>query len=432
MKAESEITPKRIRRFGKPFVVVIGAGFAGLEAAKRLKGQDVEVLMIDKNNFHLFQPLLYQVATAGLDPTAVAYPVRAILRESSNVHFRVADVNKINRKDQTLNTSIGTIGYDFLIVATGSETNFFGQESTRRSAHELKTLKDGVSLRNHVLLSFEKAVSEKDEKERLAFKTIVIIGGGATGVELAGAYAELVRHVIRKDFPMLDTSQIKILLLEGSSSLLPGFPGSLRDEAYRKLKRMGIKVKLNCLVSSVEGDMIHLKDGGVIKAKNIVWTAGVKGQALANNLTEDKAKNGRVKVSDMLHLPDDEKVFIAGDLSYVEPGYPLMAPVAIQQGRCAAENVLRSARGELLKGFKYKDRGMMATIGRKSAVASVYGISFKGFFAWLVWLFVHILWLIGFRNKLIALINWSYNYFTYERGVRLITGDSNSKKSAKS
>jgi NADH:ubiquinone reductase (H+-translocating) len=408
-------------RPGKPLVVIIGAGFGGLEAAKCLKGKDVEVLLIDRNNYHLFQPLLYQVATAGLEPNAIAYPVRAILRGAKNIHFRVAEVYRIDRPKKTLSTSIGPIGYDYLLVSAGNRTNFFGNQKLSENCFELKSLNDAIDLRNHVLTCFEKALAEKELEKRRSYKTIVIVGGGPTGVELAGAYAELARHVLTKDFPMLDLSQVSIILLESGNSLLAAFPETLRGETFSKLIELGVDVRLNSAVAGVENGTVLMKTGETIKAETVIWAAGVQGVNLSDGLTDKPAKGSRVPVTPQLHLLDGKNVFVIGDLALASPDDPLMAPVAIQQARCAANNIMNSIQGKSLVIFRYKNRGMMATIGRKAAVATIYGSNFRGLMAWLIWLLIHILWLIGFRNKLIVLIDWAYNYFTYERGVRLIT-----------
>jgi NADH dehydrogenase len=402
-------------------LVIIGAGFGGLEAAKRLRGSELEVLVMDRNNYHLFQPLLYQVATAGLEPESIAYPVRSIFRRSSNVHFRLAEITSIDRCRKRVHGDFGSAAYDKLLVASGSSTNFFGNRSLEGKTLEIKSLNNAVDIRNQVLGVFEEAVGMEEGPDRDAMTRIVVVGGGPTGVELAGAFCELVHHALDRDFPTVDLSKVEILLIEATDHLLDGFHPGLCEEARRRLERMGVEVRTDAKVVHVEGDRVDFENGETLRARTVVWSAGVKASPLAHELTDSPAKGGRVPVTPALHLPDDPDVFVVGDLAHLEPGYPMMAPVAIQQARTVADNLQRQLEGRPLRPFRYTDRGMMATIGRKAAVATVFGRPIKGHPAWLVWLIVHLVWLIGFRNRLVVMINWIFRYLRYEQGVRLIT-----------
>jgi len=416
-------------RTGRPRVVIVGAGFGGLNAARALAKADVDVLLLDHNNYHGFWPLLYQVATAGLEKEAIAYPVRAILRRQSNADFRMAHVESVDLDKRLVLTGTGSqpIPYDYLILAAGSADNYFGNNALARNTLGLKDLSDAETLRNHVLGAFERAAAEPDPETRRSLLTFVIIGGGPTGVEMAGALSELFRHVLRKDYPTLDIGQTSILLLEASDRILAAFPESLQRAAKRKLIRMGVQIKLGMAVESVEDGTVSLKDGSQIHAGTVVWAAGVRSSMLADTLGAEQARNARVKILPTLNLAQHPEVFVVGDMAYLEgykgkDAYPMVAQVAIQQGKRAARNIISHIAGRSLASFRYFDYGTMATIGRSSAIFDAFGIHLSGRLAWLGWLFIHIIYLIGFRNRVIVLFNWAVNYFTYERGVRLITG----------
>ncbi|HXH22418.1 MAG TPA: NAD(P)/FAD-dependent oxidoreductase [Dehalococcoidia bacterium] len=405
--------------------MIIGAGFAGLEAARRLSRTEAEVLLVDRRNFHTFTPLLYQVATAGLEPDSIVKPVRSILRRAPNVRFVMADVASIDLARRQLQTSAGKVRYDYLIVATGSAVNYFGQESLSRWALPLKDLDDAIALRSHVLASFEAAALERDREARRRLTTVVVCGGGPTGVELAGALQELKQHVLRRDFPELALSEdsARVVLLEAADALLPGFPSSLQDAAARQLREIGVDVRLGSPVTGAGEAGVRLASGEVIPAGTVVWVAGVLGAGPEGLDLSGRARRARVEPT--LQLTDAPEVLVAGDLAYLEDGgraLPMMAPVAIQEGRAAAENVLRLIRGESPRPFRYKDRGLMATIGRTRAVAFLPPLCLSGPPAWLVWLAVHLFWLIGFRNKFLVLVDWAWNYLLYEQGSRVIAG----------
>jgi NADH dehydrogenase len=406
-----------------PRVVILGAGFGGLWAARSLAHARAEVTLLDRNNYHTFLPLLYQVAAAELAPEDIAYPVRSILRKLPNVHFFLADVQRIEFSSRTIATDGPAIGYDYLILATGSVTHFFGVPGAAEHAFPLKTLEQGITLRNQILCCFERALHEQDRDRRKRLLTFTIVGGGPTGVEFAGALAELIRGPQVKDYQQLDFHEVRVVLLEAMQTLLSGLPKKLCTYAQDRLHRMGVELHLGAMVSEVTGHYVKLKDGTVISTETIVWTAGVRGDPRALLWELPTSAGGRVHVLPTLQLADHPEVFVVGDLVHVEKlgrPLPMIAPVAIQQGTSAARNILRHMRGEAPVPFHYRDRGTMATIGRNAAVAHFAGFAVSGFAAWVVWLSVHLVKLIGFRNRLLVLINWAWDYLFYERAVRLI------------
>lgn len=415
------------RGTGRPRVVIVGAGFGGINAAHVLAKTDVEALLIDKNNYHGFWPLLYQVATAGLEPESIAYPVRAIFRKYRNISFRMATVSGVDFDKKLVLTDNGPAPYDYLILAAGSTNNYFGNNTLAQQTYGLKDIDDAERLRNELLSAFEKAASEPDPERRQKLLTFVIIGGGPTGMELSGAFSELIYGVLRKDYPTLDVSQARVILLEASDKILAAFPESLQKSALRKLKSMNVEVRMGVPVASVESGKVILNDGSEIHASLVIWAAGVRAAALTDTLGAELARGARVKVQPTLNLAAHPEVFVIGDMAYLEgykkgEAYPMVAQVAIQQGKSAARNILEQARGRPMRPFHYFDQGTMATIGRRAAVMDAFGVRLSGRLAWFGWLFIHIMYLIGFRNRLIVLTNWAFNYFTFERGVRLITG----------
>ncbi len=404
-----------------PRVVIVGAGFAGLWAARELARAPVDVVLIDRNNYHTFLPLLYQVAAAEVEPEAIVYPVRSIFRHVRNVRFTMADVSDIDFQKRLLRTPNRAIPYDFLLLATGSTTHFFGTLGAPEFAFPLKTLEQGIVLRNHILRCFERAVDEPDPAQRQRRLTFAIVGGGPTGVEFAGALAELIRGPLRKDYPTLDLHEARIVLLEAADTLLPGLPERVRSYALRRLHGMGVETRLTSLVSQITRQSAQLKEGTVISTETVVWTAGVRGDPLVENRGLALARAGRVVVLPTLQVAGHPEVYAVGDLACNESeALPMIAPVAIQQGIAAAQNISRQIAGDAPVPFSYRDRGTMVTIGRNAAVAVLFGRAFTGFPAWVLWLGVHLFNLIGFRNRLIVLISWAWDYFFFERAVRLI------------
>jgi NADH dehydrogenase len=401
----------------RPTVVIVGAGFGGLRAARALRKAPVDIVLLDRHNYHLFQPLLYQVATAGLEPEQIARPVRAILRGQKNFEFRMVEVTGIDLAAKQVATNSGSVHYDYLILAAGGETNYFGMESMVRHGLGLKSVLDALAIRNHVLYGFERATLEQDAGQRRAW---------LTGVEMAGALSELIRLVLVKDYPRLNVKDVRILLLEATDRLLAPMPERLREAAAETLWRKHVEVRFNAVVEEYDGTRVRLKGGEVIPARTLVWAAGVKAVSLTDRLGIPTARQGRVAVTPALHLPDHPDVYVVGDAAYLETHgapLPMMAPVAIQLAQTAAANIVRRLAGERPIAFRYKNPGSLATIGRNAAVAHVGGFAFKGFIAWVVWLIVHIVQLIGFRNKLFVMMNWAWDYFFYERAARLITSE---------
>ena len=408
---------------GRPRVVVAGAGFGGLWAARALEGRDVDVFLLDRNNYHTFFPLLYQVAAAELGPTEIAYPVRSILRGASNVSFRMATVRGLDLGARELLTDLGPVAYDRLILALGSEPAFFGVEGAERHAFPLRWMDQAMPLRHHILSRFESAAHEADPERRRALLTFAIVGGGPTGVEFAGALAELVYGPLRTDYPMLRQGDIRVVLVEMMDRLLGGMPEKLGAYALERLEHQGVEVLLESTVERVTAATLELEEQAAVATETVVWTAGVQGDPRVAEWGLPVGRGGRVPVTPALHLEDHPEVYVVGDLAYLEEeGEPLpqVAPVALQQGEHAAANALRSLRGEDLLPFDFDDPGMLAVIGRSSGVAHVWGRAFTGFTAWVLWLAVHIVKLIGFRNRLLVLVNWAWNYISYERAVRLI------------
>jgi NADH:ubiquinone reductase (H+-translocating) len=409
----------------RPRVVVVGAGFGGLQAATKLAGQAVDVLLIDRNNYHGFWPLLYQVATAELDASHIAQPVRQLVRGKANLRFNLATVQRVDRERRLVITDRGDYPYDELIVAAGSVSNFFGLQEVAKHSFDLKDLPETIALRNQLLGCFEHADDETDPVRVQQLLTFVIVGGGPTGVELAGAISEMVRHVLSKDFPTINIQeQVRVVLVEMADRVLLPFPPKLSRKAQRTLQKLGVELRFNTSVVDYQDGVLRFKDGSTLPTETVIWAAGIKGNPLGEQLGVPLQRGGRVKVTPALHLPEDPRVWVIGDMSLVEEhgGKPLpqLATVAMQQGRHVAQNIANKIARRPLKPFRYTDKGSMATVGRNSAVARVFGMNWSGFIAWVLWLVVHVYYLIGFRNRLMVLFSWAYNYLTYDRSTRAI------------
>lgn len=409
-----------------PKVVIVGAGFGGLWAARTLARKPVDVTLLDRNNYHTFFPLLYQVAAAELVPTDIAHPVRSIFRRAPNVHVRMAEMTGLDLDARAVHTDRGTLPYDYLVLALGSEPSFFGVEGAAEHAFPLRWMDDAVPLRHHVLTRFEAASTAEGER-RARLLTFVVVGGGPTGVEYAGALSELIFGPLLRDFPDIAADEVRIELVEAAAALLGGMPAKLGRYAEERLARRRVRVRTRTTVEAVEATGVRLSGAERIATETVVWTAGVRGDPRAAEWGLPVGRGGRVPVGEALSLAGRPEVFVIGDLAYGEDAqgrpFPQVAQVAIQQGRRAAKNILALAAGGTPQPFRYKDPGMLAVIGRNAAVAHVFGLAFRGLTAWLLWLGIHISWLIGFRNRALVLLNWGWNYVFYGRAVRLILSE---------
>ena len=410
----------------QPRVVVIGGGFGGIQFMKHLRIKDVQVVMLDRHNYHTFQPLLYQVATAGLEPDSIAAPLRKVFDDKKNFFFRMAKVESISPDEQLVNTNIGRIHYDYLIIATGTHTNYFGNEKIRNLAFPLKQVPQALNLRSQILQNFEKAVTSDDKEEIDRLTNFVVVGGGPTGVELAGALGELKKYVLPRDYPDLDFNWMKVYLIEGLDRLLPPMSEESGKQAQKDLEqRFDTIVKLNTMVEDYDGYEVSLSTGEKIIAETLIWAAGVTGRVV-KGLDKAEIERSRYRVDAFNRVNGYDNVFAVGDIAYMEQedfpkAHPQVAPVAMQQGEHLAKNLKLLLQGKAMKPFAYFDKGTMATIGRNRAVADLpNGMKFSGLPAWLAWMFVHLMYLISFRQKFVTLSNWVWNYFTYDRGTRLI------------
>src|SRR5437016_178443 len=408
----------------KPRVVIIGAGFGGLEAAKKLSCEAVRVTVVDRTNYHLFQPLLYQVATAALSPADIAAPVRAVLSKFKNVEVILAEVQAVDVDAKKVKTADLELDYDYLIVATGARHSYFGHNDWEKLAPGLKSLEDAIELRRRILLAFEYAEKTDDEAARKAAMTFVIIGGGPTGVEMAGAIAEISRYTLARDFRHIDPSKARVILIESEPRVLAAFPEDLQESAMKQLRDLGVEVRTGVRASDLTEEGLKVGDE-YIRARVKIWAAGNNASFVGKSLDVPIDRAGRVIVNDDLTIPGHAEVQVIGDLANYsqQTGEPLpgVSPVAMQQGRHAARNILRMITNRKPRRFRYWDKGSMATIGRNKAVADLNFVHLSGLPAWLVWLFVHIIFLVGFRNRLAVLFQWAWAYFTFNKGARLIT-----------
>ena len=415
-------------------VVIVGGGFGGLHAALSLGDPSVRVTLIDKRNFHLFQPLLYQVATGGLSPADISSPLRSILNKQRNTKVLMGEVRDIDPHQQKITLNKGEITYDTLIVATGVSHHYFGNEQWAPTAPGLKTVEDALEMRRRIFMAFEAAEKETDPEKRRAWLTFVVVGGGPTGVELAGAIAELAYSTLKKDFRNIDTAEAKIVLVEGMDRVLPPYPPELSAKAEASLVELGVKVQTKALVTNIADNTVTIRQGEqteTVAARTILWAAGVKASAMGKILAEHTGveldRVGRVMVEPDLSIKDYPQIFVIGDLAnFTKPdGKPLpgVAPVATQEGKYVADLILKRLQSQTMPAFEYYDAGSLSVIGRHSAVADFGKIKLSGFLAWLIWVFVHIYYLIEFDSKLVVFIQWTWSYFTRKRGARLITGD---------
>lgn len=408
-----------------PRIVIIGCGFGGLELAKQLHNEDVQIVMIDKNNYHTFQPLLYQVATAGLEADSIAYPIRQIFKGQKNFHFRWGNVEHIDTAAQKVITSIGELKYDVLVMATGSTTNFFGNKQFEQQAMTMKSVTEALNLRSLTLQNFEKALLTKDLKEQEALMTFVVVGGGPTGVELAGALSELKTHVLPNDYPELDFKKMRVILMENGGEVLQVMAESNRKRALDYLEELGAEVWTNTALTNYDGNIAETKTGKQIHTHNLIWTAGVKGVLINGIPAEAVNPRSRIVVDEYCKVKGFENIYAIGDVAamYVEKyphGHPQVAPVAVQMGQLVGENYMRAKKGKPLEKFEYFDKGSMATVGRNRAVVEVGKVRFGGLLGWLAWMFLHLMLLVGFRNRVVVFINWLWNYVSYNRNIRLI------------
>jgi NADH dehydrogenase len=406
-----------------PRVVIVGGGFGGLYAAKALRTAPVSVTLIDRRNHHVFQPLLYQVATAGLSAIDIGEPIRRILRKQQNTEVQLAEVVSVDLDEQQVTLADGNrVAYDFLIVATGATDSYFGHKDWAAHAPGLKSIEDALEIRRRVLTAFEQAELARDAGVRSSLLTFAVIGGGPTGAELAGALAELSRHTLRDEFRNFDAGDARVVLIEAGERILSGYPSRLSAQARRQLDRLGVEIRTGAPVTHVDAEGVRLGEER-IPCRTILWAAGVAASGLGASLGADLDRAGRVLVEPDLTVPGHREVFVVGDLARVAQdgkALPGIAPAAVQMGRHAADSIVRVVQGEQSRAFRYVDRGMMATLGRSSAIAVIRGIRLWGLPAWLAWLFIHILFLIGFRNRAVVLFEWTRSYLTYSRSARLI------------
>ena len=409
-----------------PRVVVIGGGFAGLAVIKGLQKQDLQVVLIDKHNYHTFQPLLYQVATGGLEPDSIAFPLRKTINNLENYFFRLTEVTNILPEKNTIETSIGSLEYDYLVIATGSKTNFFGNKNVEKNAMEMKSVPQSLNIRSLIIENFEEALLTSNLEERQALMNFVIVGGGPTGVELAGALAEMKKAILPKDYPDLDIRQMQINLIQGSDRLLDAMGPQSSKKAEEFLVKLGVNVWKNNYVKDYDGLTVTTNTEKSFRASTVIWAAGVMGDVINGLATEAVVQRGtRFKVDSYNRVNGYKNIFAIGDVAAMssekyEHGHPMMAQPAIQQGKLLAKNILAQLKGKELKPFVYHDKGSMATIGRNKAVVDLPNFKFQGVFAWFVWMFVHLFSLIGFRNKAVVFMNWVYNYIRFDRETRLI------------
>lgn len=407
-------------------IVIIGGGFAGIALVKKLRNKKLQVVLLDKHNYHTFQPLLYQVATGGLEAGSIAYPIRKVIQEYKDFYFRLTSVKEIDTENQKIISEIGDLNYDYLVIATGSKTNYFGNKEIERHSMSMKTIPQSLNIRSLILENFEQAVLVKDETERNALINFVLVGAGPTGVELAGALAEMKRAILQKDYPDLDIDKMKINLIQSGDRILNTMSEKSSEAAEKFLLKLGVKIWKNVRVTNYDGRMITTNTDLTLDSATVIWTAGVQGAKIAGIDSKsliDKAE--RIRVNECNQVVGYDNIFAIGDIASMESeeypqGHPMVAQPAMQQGKLLGENLIRLINKEAMKPFEYNDKGSMATIGRNLAVVDLPNYHFNGFFAWFVWMFVHLFSLIGFKNKAVVFLNWVYNYIRFDREGRLI------------
>jgi NADH:ubiquinone reductase (H+-translocating) len=408
-------------------IIIIGGGFAGVQLIENIDDTLFDVLLIDKLNHHQFQPLYYQVATSQLEPSSISFPLRKIFQKKKNLQIRMADVSRIDTYNKNVITSIGTFNYDYLAIAIGCKTNFFGNKDLEKYTYGLKTTYDAIKIRNSILQSFEDSIS-MNEKDKEYLFNIVIVGAGPTGVELSGAFAEIKKNILPKDFPLIDFSSLNIILLEGSAHTLNNMSDLAKKASENYLKALGVKVLTNTMVKNYDGKILVLSNGENIKSKHVIWAAGVTGNSIQGMDKKIVMQNGRIKVNRYNEVYNYSDIYAIGDIAYMETpiypkGHPQVANVAINQAKNLAENFKKITQQKKLKEYEYKNLGSMATIGKHKAVVDLPFASFKGYFAWYIWMFLHLMLILSVRNKIIIFINWTVTYFTKDTSLRLILKD---------
>lgn len=416
-----------IERNDKKRVVIVGGGFAGIKLARSLDTKLFQVILIDKNNYHQFPPLIYQIATAGLNPSSISFPIRKLFENKKDLHFRMAEFRSVNPTENIIQTSIGKIDYDYLIFANGTKTNFFGNKNIEEIAIPMKTVSDSMGLRNSLLASFERSVTCSTIEERDALLNIVIVGGGPSGVEIAGAIAEMKHYVLPKDYPDMNTDLVKITLIQGTERLLQAMSEKASKKSLNFLEKMGVQIKLNTLVTDYKDGAVLLNDGSKISTKNLIWVGGVTAESVLGLPKENFGRGGRIIVDDHNQVINQNNIYAIGDIAIMNDfdpnfkgGHPQMAQPAIQQGELLAKNLKNIQNNKPLISFKYKDLGSMATIGKNKAVADLGKLKFAGFFAWILWMAVHLVSILGVKNKILVFIDWIWSYFTYDKSNRMI------------
>lgn len=409
----------------KKRIVVVGGGFAGLKFVRKSLCRDFQVVMLDRNNYHQFQPLLYQVATAGLEPSSISFPLRKVFQTEKHIHYRMGEVFEVFPEERELSTSLGYLKYDYLVLAMGADTNFFGQTNIQQNALTLKSASDAILIRNTILENFEAGLMQTSPDMLFEYLTVVLVGGGPTGVELAGALAEMKKYIFPKDYPELDLSKMRIILYEASPNLLSGMSANASRLAKYYLERLGIEVKLSTSVVDYDGQTVKLSDGTQIATKTMIWAAGVKANAIKGLSATHYGRGNRIVVDRENRIAGYKYIFAIGDLCIMSTprypnGHPQVAQVAIQQANKLAKNIHKIARNEEAEQFRYIDKGSMATVGRNLAVADLPGLRLRGFIAWFLWGFVHLISIVGVKNKLFIFLNWSWNYFTYDQSLRVL------------